>query len=43
MGTGAMIGAGLFALTGQIAELAGLLFPLLFVTGEFVTEFRAYV
>jgi amino acid transporter len=27
MGTGVMIGAGIFALTGQIAELAGPLFP----------------
>lgn len=26
MGTGVMIGAGIFALTGQIAELAGPLF-----------------
>ena len=30
MGTGVMIGAGIFALTGQIAELAGPLFPLSF-------------
>ena len=28
MGTGVMIGAGIFALTGQIAQLAGPLFPL---------------
>ena len=28
MGTGAMIGAGIFALTGQIAEFAGPWFPL---------------
>ena len=27
MGTGVMIGAGIFALTGQIAELAGTWFP----------------
>ena len=27
LGTGVMIGAGIFALTGQIAELAGGLFP----------------
>ena len=27
MGTGVMIGAGIFALTGQVAELAGGLFP----------------
>ena len=30
MGTGVMIGAGILALTGQIAELAGPLFPLAF-------------
>ena len=39
MGTGVMIGAGIFALTGQIAELAGPLFPLSFVIGAFVTAF----
>ena len=33
MGTGVMIGAGILALTGQIAELAGPLFPLAFVAG----------
>jgi len=42
MGTGVMIGAGIFALTGQIAELAGPLFPLSFVVGAFVTAFSAY-
>lgn len=42
MGTGVMIGAGIFALTGQIAELAGPLFPLSFVAGAFVTAFSAY-
>jgi len=31
MGTGVMIGAGIFALTGQVAEFAGRLFPLAFV------------
>lgn len=31
MGTGVMIGAGIFALTGQVAELAGALFPLAFL------------
>ena len=30
MGTGVMIGAGIFALTGQIAELAGTWFPFAF-------------
>jgi amino acid transporter len=42
MGTGVMIGAGIFALTGQIAELAGPLFPLSFVAGAIVTAFSAY-
>jgi amino acid transporter len=42
MGTGVMIGAGIFALTGQIAELAGPLFPLSFVVGAIVTAFSAY-
>lgn len=42
MGTGVMIGAGIFALTGQIAELAGPLFPLSFVAGAFVTSLAAY-
>ena len=42
MGTGVMIGAGIFALTGQIAELAGPLFPLSFVLGAIVTAFSAY-
>lgn len=42
MGTGVMIGAGIFALTGQIAELAGPLFPLSFIVGAVVTAFSAY-
>ena len=42
MGTGVMIGAGIFALTGQIAELAGPLFPISFVVGAVVTAFSAY-
>ncbi len=37
-----MIGAGIFALTGQIAELAGPLFPLSFIAGAIVTAFSAY-
>lgn len=41
MGTGVMIGAGIFALTGQIAELAGPLFPLSFIVGAIVTAFSA--
>ena len=42
MGTGVMIGAGIFALTGQIAELAGPLFPLAFIAGAVATSFSAY-
>ncbi|MEQ8356293.1 MAG: APC family permease [Kiloniellaceae bacterium] len=42
MGTGVMIGAGIFALTGQIAELAGPWFPLSFIAGAMVTGFSAY-
>ncbi len=42
MGTGVMIGAGIFALTGQIAELAGPLFPLAFIAGAIVSGFSAY-
>ncbi|WP_370206695.1 APC family permease [Pararhodobacter marinus] len=42
MGTGVMIGAGIFALTGQIAELAGPLFPLSFLAGALVTAISAY-
>lgn len=42
MGVGVMIGAGIFALTGQIAELAGPWFPLSFVAGAVVTGFSAY-
>ncbi|HIK64700.1 MAG TPA: APC family permease, partial [Henriciella marina] len=41
-GTGVMIGAGIFALTGQIAELAGPLFPLSFIAGALVTSLAAY-
>ena len=42
MGTGVMIGAGIFALTGQIAELAGPWYPLSFIAGAIVTAFRDY-
>jgi amino acid transporter len=42
MGTGVMIGAGILALTGQIAQLAGPFFPLSFVVGAIVTAFSAY-
>lgn len=42
MGTGVMIGAGIFALTGQVAELAGRLFPLAFLAAAVVSGFSAY-
>ncbi len=42
MGTGVMIGAGIFALTGQMAEHAGGLFPLAFISAAVVTAFSAY-
>jgi len=42
LGTAVIIGAGIFALTGQIAALAGPLFPLAFVAAAIVTSFSAY-
>jgi amino acid transporter len=42
MGTGVMIGAGIFALTGQIAELAGPLFPVAFVVAAAISGLSAY-
>ncbi|SLN62392.1 APC family permease [Oceanibacterium hippocampi] len=42
MGTGVMIGAGIFALTGQVAELAGSWFPLAFLAAAVVSGFSAY-
>ncbi|MDA3932921.1 MAG: APC family permease [Gammaproteobacteria bacterium] len=42
MGTGVMIGAGIFALLGQMAELAGGLFPLAFLSAMIVVSFSAY-
>lgn len=42
MGTGVMIGAGILALTGQMAELAGSLFPIVFLAAAIVTAFSAY-
>ncbi len=42
MGTGVMIGAGIFALTGQVAALAGPLFPLSFLVAAVITGFSAY-
>ena len=42
LGTGVMIGAGIFALLGQVAELSGSLFPLAFVVGAIISGFSAY-
>lgn len=42
MGTGVMIGAGIFALLGQVAELSGKLFPIAFVVGAILSAFSAY-
>ncbi len=42
MGLGVMIGAGIFALTGQVAELSGGLFPYVFVVAAVITSFSAY-
>lgn len=42
MGTGVMIGAGIFALTGQVAQFAGPLFPLAFLLAAIVSGFSAY-
>jgi amino acid transporter len=42
LGTGVMIGAGIFALTGQVAALAGDSFPIAFLVAAFVVAFSAY-
>jgi amino acid transporter len=42
LGTGVMIGAGIFALTGQMAEMTGALFPFAFVSAAVVVSFSAY-
>jgi amino acid transporter len=42
LGTGVMIGAGVFALTGQMAELTGALFPFAFISGAIIAAFQAY-
>ena len=41
MGTGVMIGAGIFALTGQVAQFAGVLFPWAFLVAAIVSGFSA--
>ncbi|MEP4545146.1 MAG: APC family permease [Saccharospirillum sp.] len=42
LGTGVMIGAGIFALTGQMAQMTGALFPLAFLAAAVVVGFSAY-
>lgn len=42
LGTGMMIGAGIFALLGQVAELAGEFFPFAFLVGAIISAFSAY-
>lgn len=42
LGTGVMVGAGIFALVGQVSELAGGRMPLAFIAGAVVVGFSAY-
>ncbi|WP_166268878.1 APC family permease [Marinobacter caseinilyticus] len=42
LGTGVMMGAGIFALTGQMAEITGALFPLAFLAAAVMVSFSAY-
>ncbi len=42
LGTGVMIGAGIFALTGQMAEMTGAFFPFAFLSAAVVVAFSAY-
>ena len=42
LGIGVMIGAGIFALLGQVAELSGNLFPFAFIIGAIISGFSAY-
>jgi amino acid transporter len=42
LGTGVMIGAGIFALLGQVAELSGQWFPYAFLVGAIISGFSAY-
>jgi len=42
LGTGVMIGAGIFALLGQVAELSGNWFPAIFMIGAIISGFSAY-
>ena len=42
LGTGVMIGAGVYDLTGQMAQMTGSLFPLAFVSAAVIVVFSAY-
>ena len=42
LGTGVMIGAGIFALLGQVAELSGEFFPYAFLIGAIISGCSAY-
>jgi amino acid transporter len=42
LGTGVMIGAGIFALTGQMAEMTGVLFPFAFLSAALIVSFSSY-
>ncbi|MFV1991615.1 MAG: APC family permease [Acidimicrobiales bacterium] len=42
LGTGVMIGAGIFALPGQVAEVSGDLFPIAFLVAAVVVAFSSY-
>jgi len=42
LGTGVMVGAAIFAIIGQVAELAGALFPLSYVGGAVIAACSAY-
>ncbi len=42
LGTGVMIGAGIFALTGQMAQMTGSLFPLAFLSAAVIVSFSAH-
>lgn len=42
MGTGVMIGAGIFALTGQVAQQAGSLFPWAFLAAALIASLSAH-
>jgi len=42
LGTGVMIGAAIFALLGQVAELSGEIFPFIFLIGAVLVAFSSY-